>query len=88
MIDQLTQILISKIRMQAYQVKYAPYMDDEPDEIKERLKDAAIRIDEACDELEDRLNLIFQRSALTPSSPNERWLDPSWPESGVEKWTK
>lgn len=80
MIDTLTQILISKIRKQAYQVKYSPYLDAEPDEIKERLVDAARRLDEACDELEDRLNLIFQRSTLTPSSPNDRWIDPSWPK--------
>lgn len=80
MIDQLTQSLIAMIRKQAYLAKHALYLDDDPAEINARLDDVARRIDEACDELEDRLNLIFQRSSIAAPSPNDRWLDPSWPE--------
>ena len=45
MIDQATKNLLATLRKQASLAKYAPYMADEPDEIKTRLDDVARRIE-------------------------------------------
>ena len=79
MIDQATKDLIAILRKQAYLVKHALYMDDEQDELKARLDDVACRIDGACNDLEVRLNLLSTLSTLAAPTPNERWLDPTWP---------
>lgn len=79
MIDQYTKNLLAILRKQAYLAKYALYMDDEQDEIRARLDDVALRIEQACDELEDRLHLLCSRSANAAPSLNDRWLDPAWP---------